>query len=135
MRSVSLTDRLIAIASYFTSGIAGVIWIIATYLIFKKTLTNFGAYHIYQSIFLSILIYILSMFFSIAYNLTANLPFIGPLMQYINLHLFNLPVYYTFSLVHFIIFIILCYLSLGALLGKKTYFPFVSDVIGSNFRD
>ena len=33
-----------------------------------------------------------------------------------------------------IIFVIVCYLSIFALLGKYPYLPFISDVIGSNFR-
>lgn len=133
--SSSLWDRFVAISSYFTFGMTGVIWLIASYLIFKKPLNGFLSYHIYQSIFISVLLYVIGMFLDIAFNLTAAIPFIGPVVKYLNLYLFNLPIFYTFSLVHFIICIIIVYLSLGALLGKLSYFPFISDVIRANFRN
>lgn len=131
----SIWDRFVSITTYFTFGTTGVIWLIASYLIFKKPMSPFVAYHVYQSIFISILLYVIGMFLSIAFNLTANIPLIGGVVKFLNLYLFNLPIFYTFSLVHFIIFIIIVYLSLGALLGKLSYFPFISDVIRSNFRN
>ena len=135
MQNVSLWDKFVAITSYYTLGLTGVIWLIASYVVFKKPLTPFCSYHIYQSVFLSVLLYVLSMFFDIAFSLTVRIPFIGDFMGLINLYLFKLPIFYTFSLFNLIIFVILSYLSLGAFLGKLSYFPFVSDIIKSNFRN
>lgn len=133
--SSSLWDRFVATTSYITFGITGVIWLVASYLILKKPLNNFLSYHIYQSIFISVLLYILGMFLNIAYNLTSAIPFIGGVIKLLNFYLFDLPIFYTFSLVHFILFIIIVYLSAGALLGRFSYFPFVSDVIRANLRN
>lgn len=132
---VSFWDRFVAIASYFTFGMAGLIWLIASFLIFKKPATPFALYHIYQSIFISVLLYVLSMAFSISYSFVVGIPYIGEFFKLINLYLFNMPIFFTFTLSNFIIFIILVHLSLGALLGKLSYFPFISDVIKSNFRN
>ena len=134
-QGASLWDRFVSITSYFTFGMTGLIWLIASFLIFKKSATPFACYHIYQSIFISVLLYVLSMFFDIVFSLIRAVPFIGELFSYINLYLFRTPVFSTFTLCNLLIFFILAYLSLGAFLGKLSYFPFVSDVIRSNFRN
>ncbi len=134
MERSSLWDRFVAITSYYTFGLTGVIWLIASYIVFKKPLTGFCSYHIYQSIFISVLLAVFTMLVDMIFNLTAKIPFIGDFIGLINLYLFNLPIFYTFSLFHLIIFVIISYLSLGAFLGKFSYFPFISDVIKSNFR-
>ncbi len=132
---VSLWDKFVSITSYYTFGLTGIIWLIASILIFKKPLTGFCSYHIYQSIFISILLAVFSMGLNFLFQLLIKVPFIGDFMGYIYLWLFNVPLFFTFSLFHFIVFLIITYLSLGALLGKRTYFPFISDVIGANFRE
>ncbi len=134
-QGVSLWDRFVSITSYFTFGMTGLIWLIASFLIFKKPATPFVSYHIYQSIFISVLLYVLSWFLDIVFSLIHAIPFIGDLFSYINLYLFRTPVFYTFTLSNLLIFLILAYLSLGAFLGKLSYFPFISDVVRSNFRN
>ncbi len=134
-QSVSLWDRFVSVATYFTFGMAGLIWLIASFLIFKKTVTQFCAYHIYQSIFIAVILAVLGMFFDIAYSFTSQIPYIGSFIQYAYVYLVRTPIYFTFSLIHFVIFLFLVYLSFGAVLGKYSYLPFISDVIKSNFRN
>ncbi len=133
-QNAALWDRFVSITSYYTLGLTGLIWLIASYLIFKKLPTRFSLYHIYQSIFIAVILAVLGMFINIAFSFTAGFPFIGQFIKFLYLYIFNLPVFYTFTLYHFIVFVILSYLSLGALLGKYSYFPFISDAIRSNFR-
>ncbi len=142
MNSNPLWDKFVAITSYYTFGLTGLIWIIASYVVFKKPLTPFCSYHIYQSIFISILLAVISvllavfsMLLDIIFQLTVKIPFIGDFIGLFNLYVFKLPIFHTFSLFNLIIFSIITYLSLGALLGKLSYFPFISDVIKSNFRN
>ncbi len=135
MNSNPLWDKLVAITSYYTFGLTGLIWIIASYVVFKKPLTPFCSYHIYQSIFISVLLAVFSMLLDIIFQLTVKIPFIGDFIGLFNLYVFKLPIFHTFSLFNLIIFSIITYLSLGALLGKLSYFPFISDVIKSNFRN
>lgn len=131
---ISLFDKLVAITTYYTFGLTGIIWLIASLFIFKKNVTSFCSYHIYQSIFISILLAVLSMGLNFLFQLTVKIPFIGEAIGYVYLWLFNVPVFYTFSLFNFIVFIIITYLALGALFSKMTYFPFISDVIRGNLR-
>lgn len=132
---ISLWDRFVSVATYFTFGMAGLIWLIASFLVFKKTVSPFCAYHIYQSIFIAVILAVLGMFFDIAYSFTSQIPYIGNAIHFVYVHLVRTPTYFTFSLVHFVIFLFLAYLSLGAVLGKYSYLPFISDVIRSNFRN
>ena len=135
MSSNPLWDKFVAITSYYTFGLTGLIWIIASYVVFKKPLTPFCSYHIYQSIFISVLLAVFSMLLDIIFQLTVKIPFIGDFIGLFNLYVFRMPIFHTFSLFNLIIFSIITYLSLGALLGKLSYFPFISDVIKSNFRN
>ncbi len=135
MNSNPLWDKFVAITSYYTFGLTGLIWIIASYVVFKKPLTPFCSYHIYQSIFISVLLAVFSMLLDIIFGLTVKIPFIGDFIGLFNLYVFKLPIFHTFSLFNLIIFSIITYLSLGAFLGKLSYFPFILDVIKSNFRN
>lgn len=135
MNSNPLWDKFVAITSYYTFGLTGLIWIIASYVVFKKPLTPFCSYHIYQSIFISVLLAVFSMLLDIIFQLTVKIPFIGDFIGLFNMYVFRMPIFHTFSLFNLIIFSIITYLSLGALLGKLSYFPFISDVIKSNFRN
>ncbi len=131
---VSLFDKFVSITTYYTFGLTGIIWLIASILIFKKNVTDFCSYHIYQSIFISILLAVLSMALNFLFQLTIKIPFIGEAIGFVYLWLFNVPLFFTFSLFNFMVFVIITYLALGALFSKKTYFPFISDVIRGNFR-
>lgn len=133
MERSSLWDRFVAITSYYTFGLTGLVWIVASYLIFKTTLTRFTSYHIYQSIFISILLAVFTMAINFIFDLVIKIPFIGHFLASFYHYVFGHPVFYTFSLFHFVLFALLTYLSLGAFLGKLSYFPFISDVIKANF--
>lgn len=135
MKQISLWDKFVAVSTYYTFGMTGIIWLIASILILKKQVTPFCLYHIYQSIFISVLLYVITWIFNFMFPLMSSIPFIGELFRVIELYLFKIPIFYTFSLFNLILFMILSYLSLGAILGKLSYFPFISDVIRANFRN
>ena len=59
--NISLTDRIISSASYFTAGGAGFIWIIIV-AVMRKKMSSFLMYHVFQSIFLSILYFVIVAF-------------------------------------------------------------------------
>ena len=132
--AITLWDRFVAIATYYTFGMAGLIWLIASILIFKKHVNDFCSYHIYQSIFISILLAVISIALNFIFPICSKIPFIGDFIGMIYYYVFHIPMFFTFTLFNFVVFVIISYLALGALLGKKTYFPFISDVISGNFR-
>ena len=61
---VQIMERIISALSYLTFGMAGVVWIIVSYIV-KNRMSAFCSYNVYQSIFFAIFIYILSLFCSI----------------------------------------------------------------------
>ena len=56
-----MIERIVAAASYLTMGMAGFIWLLIT-LFTKARLKPFLLYHIVQSIMISLIFVILSMF-------------------------------------------------------------------------
>ena len=135
MKQISIWDKFVAVSTYYTFCMTGIIWLIASMLIFKKQVTPFCLYHIYQSIFISVLLYVITWIFNFTFPFARAIPFVGEIFRIIELYLFNFPIFYTFSLFNLILFMILSYLSLGAIFGKLSYFPFISDVIRANFRN
>lgn len=130
---ISILDRLIAVFTYFSFGMVGLIWILICFFR-KKELKPFTSYHIYQSIFLGVVLYVISILCDIAFGLMSNLPFVGGFIKSVVVFFAGNPIYFGYSIVHLCVFVIICWLSLGALMGKYSYFPIISDVIKSNFR-
>lgn len=130
---VQMLERIISALSYITFGMAGVVWIIVCYIT-KNQMSSFCSYNIYQSIFFAVFIYILSLFCSIVMGLLSAVPFLGKLINDFAIFFAGTPVYFGYSLWGLIIFLIICYLAIFSFFGRYPYLPFISDVIGSNFR-
>ncbi len=130
---VQLIERIISSLSYFTFGIAGVVWIIVCY-ISKNSMSHFCSYNIYQSIFFSIFIYVISLFCSIVAGILSAVPFLGKIVNDFSIFFAQTPIYFGYTLWGLLIFVVTCYLALFAFFGRYPYLPFISDVIGSNFR-
>jgi hypothetical protein len=132
IKSSNLFDRIICVLSYFTFGFVGLVWLIWCALA-KKPFRHFMLYHIYQSIFLGLLLTIISLFFNVVMSIIIAIPFVGEFLNNIIIYL-NTPFLGTFSIIQWGILLILIYLSYGTMGGRYTYFPFVSDIISANFR-
>ncbi len=130
---VQIMERIISMLSYITFGMAGVVWIIVCYIT-KNQMSGFCSYNVYQSIFFALFIYIFSLFCSIVSGLLSAVPFLGDLINKFTLFIAGTPVYFGYSLWGLLIFVIVCYLAIFSLFGRYPYLPFISDVIGSNFR-
>ena len=128
----TLLDRLVSILSYYTFGIFSIIWIIFANLT-KKRISQFLAFNLYQAIFLSICLAIISLIYSIAINFISVIPFIGNIAKSFDLFFNQTPLYFTFSVSGLLITILTTYLAIMSLLGKKPYFPIISETVTSNF--
>ena len=123
----SVAERLIGAASYLSMGIIGMIWLIITYMQ-KSMPTNFVKYHIFQSLFIAVLTYALSLVSGIIINLARIVPIVGDLIM-LALGFLSLPILYGYSIINVAMLVILLYLSISTLLGKYAYIPWVSDNI------
>lgn len=129
----SLLERLIAILNYITFGIVGFGWLILV-AIRKVRLTPFLQYHIFQSFFLVMLYWLVSVFVSLIAQILSFIPFIRELVLKI-LFFFNVPIIFNqFSIVTATVCIIIFYLCFTSMQGRFSYIPWVSDIIGRNIR-
>lgn len=122
-----LIERIVVSLSYLTMGLVGFIWIILGAFT-KSPTSDFARYHIFQSIFISITLFLLNVLFGIINDVLSIIPFVKVLVQQIY-YLFNAPMFMNFSIIQVSMYLFVAYLMITSALGIYTYVPFVSDVI------
>lgn len=125
---LTMQDKIISGLSYLTTGLVGFIWIIVSH-IRGQSLSNFTRFHIFQSIFIFILLYLLGMVFNILLAFVQLIPLIGPVVVNIVYYLKVYPMILGFSLINFSIIGVTIYLAVYSFLGKYGEIPWVSDTI------
>lgn len=115
-------EKIISVATYLSLGFVGFVYLLIAFLA-KLGLRPFLKFHIYQSIFLSLLFAVISMIF-------APLIFWIPILN----RLFNVHFIGNFTIINLFTLILLIYLCAGAILGKYSYIPWVSNVIKYHVR-
>lgn len=130
--SASIGDRVISILSYYTFGIFSLIWIVFANLTRKK-ISQFLSFNLYQAIFISVVLAVISLLYGIAINLVSVIPFLGKFAIAFDIFFNKTPLYFSFTLSGFFVTLLVFYLSIMSLLGKRPYIPLVSDVVRANF--
>lgn len=130
--NISLTDKIVSVLTYYTFGIFGLIWLVYAYLA-KKSINSFCIFNIYQSIFVSVVLYIISLLWGIAIGFISVVPLIGKFMVSLDIFINQTPMYFSFTLSGFVLMVFLSYLAVLSFLGKKPFVPYVSNIIRSNF--
>ncbi len=130
--NISLTCRVVSFLSYFTFGFFGIIWLVYVNLTGKR-MDAFVMFNIFQAIFISVLLAIVSLVYDIAINLISAIPFIGAFVEKFDIIFSGTPLYFTFTISGLIVTLLVIYLSVLSLLGKRPYIPVVSDVVRANF--
>lgn len=125
---VSMKDKIISGLTYLTSGVVGFIWIIITYLR-RDRLSGFTRFHIFQSIFIYILLYVLGLVFNILTGFVQIIPIIGPLTVNLVYFFRDAPIVLGFSVINFAIITLTVYLSIFAFMGKIGEVPWVTDTV------
>lgn len=128
----SFLDRIFSILTYFTFGIFGLIWIVVAYLL-KKRNSSFLSFNIYQSIFVSILLTIVSFVYGIAINLMSIIPFVGKFVAAFDVFFNQTPLYFGFTFSGLLVTLLVFYFSIFSFFGKKPNVPLVSDIVCANF--
>ena len=121
-------ERILSTASYLTAGGVGFVWLIIA-AVMKKRVTTFLMYHIMQSIFISILFFLLSILGELLFVILYKIPLINAIPYFINM---PLPFLFGLSLVQMCTTTIILYCAIMAGLGYYSYLPWVSDVIKGN---
>ena len=121
-------ERLISALSYLTAGGAGFVWLLIAALM-KKLVTPFLLYHILQSIFLSILYFLIATFADLIYVILYRIPLINAIPYFINM---PLPFLFGLSILQGLTTAVILYLAITAFCGIYSYIPWVSDIINTN---
>ncbi len=129
---VGFLDRIISILAYFSFGIFSIIWLVFANLT-RKNMSSFLVFNLYQAIFVSVVLALISLIYSIAVNLLSVIPLIGNFARWFDVFFNQTPLYFTFTISGLLVTLLVLYLSILSLLGKKPYLPFVSEIISSNF--
>lgn len=121
-------ERILSVATYMTAGGVGFVWlIIAAFL--RKQVTSFLMYHIMQSIFISILFFLISILGELVFVILYKIPLINTIPYVINM---PIPFAMGLSLVQLLTTTIILYLSITSGLGYYSYLPWISDIIRGN---
>ena len=124
---VSFIDRLVSGSTYLTGGFVGFIWLIGC-AILKKETSRFLLFNIYQAICLSLFIYVINLLSVVIHDLLILVPGVRILVNSLWMFLYS-PIFYNWSIVGLIVFIIYLYLMVVSLFGKIPYFPWISKII------
>ena len=125
-------ERIVSPLSYLTMGLVGFVWLIIA-LFTKARLKPFLQYHIFQSIFISILFTVISIFIGWISNILGLIPFINVIVAQITF-LLNTPILFNYSIIQVVLYGFLLYLAATSFMGKYSYVIWVSDIIEQNFR-
>ena len=121
-------ERILSAETYLTAGGVGFVWlIIAAFL--KYHVTPFLMYHILQSIFLSILFFLVSILGELLFVILYRIPFVNAIP-----YLLAMPVPFLFnlSIVQAFTTLVILYLAITSFVGYYSYIPWVSDIINRN---
>lgn len=129
-QTIAPGEKIIAAASYLTAGLIGFFWIILSQVTGSR-LKTFLRFHIYQSIFLSILYYVFNAILGIFISIVVVVPFLGSLIYKIYFWLFDLKLIFGHSIVDTFIVAVILYLVLNTFKGRQGNLPWISDIIKS----
>lgn len=114
--SVGLFDRFASCLTYLSAGWFGVIVLVVLYFR-KKRASRFLQYNVFQSIFLSLLFFVLAMMFSLIFKILSIIPFLDYLVAQISF-LFNVPVLFNYSIIQAFTTFLVLYLAIVSAVGK-----------------
>ena len=126
------TEKLVSALSYLTMGFVGFIYLVIVILT-KKNLKPFLKYHIFQSIFISIGYYLLTIFIGLVCNILLFIPLINKITTMI-LYYTTINIIFGCSIIGLFVYAVLFYLVITSFQGKYSYIPWVSDIIKMNVR-
>ena len=130
MHKTYMIERIVAALTYITVGFAGFVWIIIG-AILRKPLTKFLQFHIFQSIFLSILYFLVATLIRFLDGLVVHIPFINTLWRNV-IAIFNVPAFGVYSVIQVLVYGVILYLTVTSFMGLYSRVPWVSDIIDQN---
>ena len=131
-RSVGIVDRLVSFLSYISAGWFGMIYCIVLFL-GKKMPSMFVRYNVFQSIFISLLYFVLSFGFGLLLKFLSYIPFLNYIVATITFQ-FNRPVIFDYSFIQAFMIGLTIYLAVISILGRRPRVFWVSKIIDNAVR-
>ncbi|MBQ8847999.1 MAG: hypothetical protein IJ003_03555 [Candidatus Gastranaerophilales bacterium] len=128
---ISFLDRCISVLAYFTFGIFSIVWLVFANLT-RKHIEPFLSFNLYQAIFISVVLAIFSLIYSIAINFLNVIPFVNKIARVFDIFFNHTPMFLSYNLSGLLVTLLVLYLSFFALIGKKPYVPIISDIVKIN---
>lgn len=123
----TMLEKLICVATYLTGGTVGFVWIVFCHIT-KNYPKTFVKFHAFQSILISIILWLFNTLMAIILAFVKIIPFIGMLIINIYYYIFQAPIILGyFSLFHSAMLLLIFYLCINAFMGKYSEIPFISD--------
>lgn len=129
---VFLMEKIIAILSYITMGIVGLIWFVIAYFT-NKRLKYFLMYNIAQSMIIAIFLTIIKLAVDIILSIFAKIPFLDFIAAklYYNVISFKIIRIYSLGLslsfFELLLFLLLIYIIAGVIAGRIFYIPYLTN--------
>ena len=131
-RAPGLFDRVMSGLTYLSAGMVGFVWLIVC--AFRGRYPDeFLMYHIKQSIFFSLCYILMDAVFWFLVKILEYIPFINKLVRQI-VFIFNQPMVVGYSIMQCVIYGIVIYLAVFAMMGLYSYLPVLSDILNGYFR-
>lgn len=124
---VSLTDRFVSAATYITAGWGGIVYAVIMYFR-KRKISKFTTFNIFQSVFVSLLFFAVSVILGFILKILSYIPLIDYLVVRLTFF-FNRPLIGDYSLIQFFVFSVVIYMTFYAALGKIPVLFWISDII------
>jgi len=124
--NIESSEKIICALTYLTTGLVGFIWLIFAH-VKKRHISSFAKYNIFQSLFISIILYIAKILLGIIVSVAQIIPILGSLVINIVYYLAQYPVFMNFSLIETVMIAVYFYLAYFAFMGKYPRLPVISD--------
>ena len=124
----SMPDRIFSGLSCLTYGLTGFLWLIVSH-IKGQSLSSFARFHVFQSIFVFIGVYVIGLILNIFLGFVQIMPFIGPVVANLVYYVSGYPVIFGLPAVTFLVQALAVYMAAFAFWGKYAEVPGVSDSV------
>ena len=130
--SVGIIDRIVSVISYLTAGWGGLIYCIIMYFA-KRKITKFAYYNIFQSIFISLLYFVLSLACGLLFKFLAIIPFVNYVSSFI-MYMFIRPVLFDYSIIQLFMTSLIVYMMIISAQGKIPRIIWISKIVDRQIR-
>lgn len=134
---VTIIDKAVSIISYFTMGLAGLLWILAAYFL-KKKIKFFLMYNLLQSMLIAVLFAVINIILEIILQILTIIPVLSGIGLSLTMFLNEkTPLFLGLAAdkIEMVLFLLLLYITAGVLIGRIFCTPVLTKVMSRIMRN